>query len=173
MPKVTVSVLRFWPQFRFFALFTDWHILLSQDFLSKAIPKLRWLSTEIWNPPKINYLSKSPIPDPRHSKRGRPKKAVSTNLKMQCKSKSTNDPKTPAADVEAANTLQSLFGVGDGVGSTMNQVQMKQCQRLDTNSIEHLNSFTLNLRPKFFHKRPVARSLVLQQHDSLSNHSEP
>jgi len=92
---------------------------------------------------------------------------------MQCKSKSTNDPKTPAADVEAANTLQSLFGVGDGVGSTMNQVQMKQCQRLDTNSIEHLNSFTLNLRPKFFHKRPVARSLVLQQHDSLSNHSEP
>ena len=41
MPKVTVTVLRFWPQFRFLALFTDWHILMWQDKMSKAIPKLR------------------------------------------------------------------------------------------------------------------------------------
>ena len=124
--------------------------------------------------PKLFFHTRNPpTPIQGHPQRGRPKKAPSTNLKMRWKSKSTNDPKTPAADVEAANTFQSLFGVGNGVGSTMNHVQMKQCQRLDTNSIEHLNSFTLNLRPKFFHKRPVAQSLILQQHDSLSNHSEP
>ena len=46
MPNDAVSVLRFWPEFWFLALFTDWGQKLLEAKKSKATPKLR---SEKWN----------------------------------------------------------------------------------------------------------------------------